>query len=71
MKNLLRKWLGLNVLQGQITQLQEGLTKLQAEFAAAVYDEHDPRRKEASNKLGAIAVNRMLANQKVRDHYGY
>ena len=72
MKSLLRRWLGLDdefkALHGRFTDLHDELVGLRSDLAVTFYDEHDPRRKEMSNKLGQRAIQKLKGEDLARRH---
>lgn len=75
MKNLLRRWLGLDSLEGLMQELSDEIFKLHeditlplSDLAALLRDEHDPLRKKLSDKIGNKVQARLKAEDMARRH---
>lgn len=72
MKNLLRRWLGLNTdqeeLHAHLRAIQDELLALRSDLAVTFGDEHDPKRKDMSDKLGRRMIEKLSAEDKARRH---
>jgi hypothetical protein len=78
MRAFIRRWLGLKEIHNHLIYMAadlhdatEAIDQIRNDLAIMLYDEHDPRRKAASDRIGQRQIERIKAAQKVRDHYGY
>lgn len=72
MRNLIRHWLGLDTdaasIHTHLTYLHDEMIGMRSDLAVTFSDEHDPKRKEMSDKLGARAIKRLQDEDKARRH---
>jgi hypothetical protein len=72
MKNLIRRWLGLPddfaMIHKHLTDLHDEMIGMRSDLQVTFKDEHDPKRKEMSDKLGRRAIEKLNAEDWARRH---
>jgi len=72
MKNLLRRWLGLEsdalAIHKNLADLHDEMIGMRSDLVSTFKDELDPKRKEMSDRLGQRALKRLEAEDKARRH---
>ena len=68
----LRRWLGLDTdfhsVHQHLEDLHDELIGLRSDLAMTFGDEHDPKRKAISDKLGRRMIDKLSAEDKARKH---
>lgn len=69
------KWLGLDeikanqlIIQERLQELKDDLMYLRSDLTVTYFDEMDPRRKSASDRLGQKMIEKLSAEDKARRH---
>ena len=75
MLNFLRRWLGysellaaLDRIDRKFDQLHDDMLAMRSDFTVTLYEPDDPRRKAASNVIGAHVQRRLIAEENARRH---
>lgn len=72
---LIRRWLELDTsssefaaLHKHLCDLHDEMIGLRSDLAVTFGDEHDPKRKDMSDKLGRRMIEKLSAEDKARKH---
>ena len=72
MKQLIRRWLGLDqdqaALHQHLTDLHDEMIGMRSDLAVTFKDEFDPKRKEMSDRLGQRAIEKLKGEDLARRH---